>query len=356
MFFRDQARALIRSGAHAGVAFVERKSFSTFSPAAAMRQRFQIESQSEDGIPTVRMKAWGVFPQTMRGAMAWCWLTRRLVREYVAIHGMPDVIHGHGALWGGYAAMLSARDLGLPYVITEHASAVMTGEISAMKRAIVEDVYRNAAAVVAVSRALQRAIGDAEVIPNCVDEEFFRPVARRSRSPFTFLFAGDLVRSKRVDLLLRAFARGRAGARLVIVGTGRQAYPHHDGVRFTGALDRAGVREEMWRANALVLPSDYETFGVVLIEALATGLPVIATRCGGPQEIVTRDDGILVDCGDEAALAGAMASIRRRTFSADRLAASAAARFGYKAIAPRLWDVYQSVVRRPPQRAAAARA
>ncbi|HLJ75516.1 MAG TPA: glycosyltransferase, partial [Thermoanaerobaculia bacterium] len=125
MFFRDQALALIRHGVRAGVVFVERKSFSTLTPAAAFRQRFQIESANERGIPTVRMKAWGVFPQTTRGGLAWTWLTKRAVRAYVATHGLPDIIHGHGALWGGYAAMLVARELGVPYVITEHASSAM---------------------------------------------------------------------------------------------------------------------------------------------------------------------------------------------------------------------------------------
>ena len=112
----------------------------------------------------------------------------------------------------------------------------------------------------------------------------------------------------------------------------------------------------MWSANALVLPSEFETFGVVLIEALATGIPVIATRCGGPEEFVTPAEGVLINRGDETELTRAMISIRTRAFRPQRLASSAAARFGYDVIARQLCEVYQRAVERSPQRREAARA
>ena len=109
-------------------------------------------------------------------------------------------------MWGGYAAMLCAQELSIPYVVTEHASSVMQNRLSAKNRALITEVYRNAAAVIAVSQALRRSIGDAMVIPNCVDANFFRPPrTERATTPFVFLFVGDLVRSKRIDLLLGAF-------------------------------------------------------------------------------------------------------------------------------------------------------
>ena len=363
-FFQDQALALIRHGHEVDLAFVERKSFSRLTPAAALRHHFQIESANENGIPTSRMKAWGICPQTTRGAMLWTALTRRLVRWYVESNGVPDVIHGHGAMWGGYAAMLCSRDLGIPYVVTEHASSVMQDRLTAKNRALIAETYGNASAVIAVSDALKRRIASAVVIANCVDAEYFRPPRHdRATTPFVFLFVGDLVRSKRIDLLLRAFAvyrRDHPASRLVIAGAGKErrrlAELAGDAVEFTGTLSRSEIRRQMWFANALVLPSDFETFGVVLIEALATGIPVIATRCGGPEEFVTAADGLLINCGDEAALTRAMTSIRTRQFRAERLASSAGARFGYDVIAQQLCDVYQRVVARSPQRRAAARA
>ena len=160
--------------------------------------------------------------------------------------------------------------------------------------------------MLAVSEALSRVVNSlagidrCQVVPNFIDFQFFTlpPVPRRQES-FTFLCVCNLVRvHKRVDRLIRAFARAsavRPWSRLVIVGEGPdeaalRVLAHQCGVaqsvEFTGALPPAGVRERMWQANAFVLASAFETFGVVLVEALATGIPVISTRSGGAEDIV----------------------------------------------------------------------
>ena len=361
-FFRDQALALRRHGLRVGVAFVERRSLNRFSPGALLSQHFQITSSDEEGLPTVRMKGWSTFAQTTTGSLIWSALTRRLVRSYVATCGMPDLIHGHGAMWGGYAAMLCAREFRRPYVVTEHASSILMLDVPRSDRRRVGSTYRNAARVIAVSAALKASVDCvagrtvAEVVPNTVDTDYFDlpPVPRRRR-PFVFLAVGDLVPDKRFDLLVRAFARVHerdSATRLVIAGAGRErqrleelasARRVADAVELPGALDRDRVRRQMWNANALVVPSSFETFGVVLIEALATGLPVVATRCGGPEEIVNAGLGLLTTSGDEQALAASMIAMLAGDFRPEALREEVARRFGYGEIAPRLCEVYGDV-------------
>lgn len=112
----------------------------------------------------------------------------------------------------------------------------------------------------------------AVVVPNTVNAEYFTlPPAARSTRPFVFVALGDLVRGKRIDLLIRPFAhqpQRERDTRLVIVSDGKE---------------RLRVQQ---LANALVTPSDFETFGVMGIEAIPTGLPVIATRCGARYQAV----------------------------------------------------------------------
>lgn len=293
---------------------------------------------------------------------------RRRIRSHVEVYGIPDVIHAHGAMWDGYAAMLCARELERPYLITEESDSILTLEISRGDRRRVMQVYRDAQCVIAVSDALKASVdcvagaAIAHVVPNSVDSAYFHlpPVPRQSR-PFVFLAAGDLVPSKRVDLLIRAFAQLHASepdTRLVIVGRGKESsrlrelaytYGVHDAIAFTGALDRGDVRQWMWDANALVLPSDFETFGVALIEALSTGLPVIATRCGGPEEIVTPDLGILIECNDGAALVRSMEEIHRRDFDAVALRSTMISRYGYVEVSKRLCEIYESAATRRQQ-------
>ncbi len=357
-FFRDQALALTRHGLRVGVAFVERRSLSRFNPAALVAQHFQITAGDEDDMPTIRMKGWSTFAQTTTGSLIWSALTRRLVRSYVEKHGAPDLIHGHGAMWGGYAAMLCARELRRPYVVTEHASSILTLDVPRADRRRVASIYRNAARVIAVSGALKASVDCvagkevAEVVPNAVDSDhFLLPPAPRRRRPFVVLGVGDLVPGKRFERLVRAFARVHAvngDTRLVIVGEGRERQrlrdlaAGHPAIEFTGALDRDGVRRKMWDANALVAPSEFETFGVVLVEALSTGLPVVATRCGGPEEIVTPDLGLLTDCGDEPALVEAMTSIMNRDFRPQSLRDEVVRRFGFAEIAARICETYEN--------------
>jgi glycosyltransferase involved in cell wall biosynthesis len=362
IFFEHQAAALARAGARVGLAFVEGRSLRLLSPARLAESHFQASCSVERGVTVLRTRGWNTLGQTVAGARLWAALSRRLVGVYARRFGVPDVIHAHAALWAGTVAVRTARELSRPCVVTEHSSLVLRGSLGERERREAGRVYRQADAVFAVSRALLasvRAMAGGEVgrvVPNGVDFEFFAlPPAPRAASPFTFLSASNLVAGKRVDLVVRAFAtisRERADARLVIVGDG----PEEAGLRrlaqergvasrveFTGGLAPQGVLERMWRANALVTASAFETFGVVLVEALATGLPVIATRCGGPEDIVEDGLGLLLDRNDEEGLAAAMASVAGRPYSAERLRARAMARFSLDEIAAELLRVYSTL-------------
>ena len=362
-FFRDQARALARQGIRTGIAFVERRSLSRIRPSTFSHSHFQ--TVFDDGeVPIVRLRGWSIAAQTIAGGLLWCALTRHVVRQYVKIHGVPDLIHGHAVLWGGYAAMQVAADLNRPYVITEHSSRILTGALAPARRSMAAAAYSGAAAVIAVSRALKESVDrigyrtGAIVVPNTVDTDYFAPLprGRRAAAPFRFLMVCDLVRGKCADLALRALARLRrsgSAATLTLVGTGnhlgrlrRVARDEGvaDDVEFAGALDRAGVRAAMRHSDALILPSEVETFGVVLIEALATGIPVIATRSGGPSEIVTPDTGFLIDTGDEKQLRTAMRQMTRSHFAPASLHAYAVSQFGYERVGRALMGVYERVL------------
>jgi len=362
-FVRDQAMALREAGIDARVAFVERRSFSRFNGLNLVFSHFQTEACDEDDLPTMRMKGWGIFAQTVPGSLLWCRLMRRLVESYVAVYGVPDLIHGHAALWGGHAAMLASRALRRPYVVTEHSSSILTRRLSAPMSRYASDVYRNAGAVIAVSRALKDSVDAvaggpvAEVIANTVDGDYFTlPGERSTDRAFTFLAVCDLVGYKRLDLVIRAFARLHLrwpATRLVIAGSGKEAsrlraladaLTPPGSVRFTGPLVRWQVRQWMREASALVLTSDVETFGVVLIEAMSTGMPVIATRSGGPQDVVTPETGLLIDCDDSDALERAMAEVLRRRFDPKAVRDSARRRFGYPVIANQLCAVYDRLL------------
>jgi glycosyltransferase involved in cell wall biosynthesis len=364
-FFRDWAWALQRAGVTVGVAFVEDRSLQTLSLRALRDTHFQITSEVEGGVPTVRVKGWNTLAQWTAGGLVWSRIAQRVIREYMARHGRPDLIAAQSVTWAGQAARRAHRRWGIPYVITEVDTQFGMGTIRGWHATLSRQAFASAEGVVAISQNLQARLlefGGAklvELIPCTVDEAYWTPPPQpRTRTPFTFYAQAHLTPRKGFDILIRAFAARFAGdpdVRLVIGGEGAirndlealaKARGVQSQVRFLGGIPRDAVREAMWAANCFVLPSHAENFGVVLIEALSTGLPVISTRCGGPEDIITDSVGLLLRPGDEPGLAEALSAIRERLlFDAASVRSFAIARYGYSAVGPQLRDFYCQVLK-----------
>lgn len=214
-------------------------------------------------------------------------------------------------------------------VLSVHGSDVLRPEPDHAPR--LPDLLRRADALTAVSTTVAarvRELAGAEparlcVIPNGVDDEFWGAMAqgRSPRAPRTVISVGRLDPVKGHDILLRAFAQVLEhvpGARLVIVGDGgyRPVLERlaaelgvDDSVEFTGDLDAGAVRDRLADAGVFVLPSRSEGLPLALIEAMAAGLPAVATAVGGVPEIVTPGTGLLVQPEDPVRLASTLSHV-----------------------------------------------
>ncbi len=370
-FFREQAQALKEAGAQVGVIYVDFRSYRTLKAAHLLGTRFQIEHRIERGIATYRYCGWN--PLSARWRYRWTInLSQRMWRRYIAKWGVPDIIHAHSVIWGGAAASALARQTGIPYILTEHSSGYARGLIRPWQRPIIEGVLLHAAALLAVSPAVKQILtpyvpsrsDEIIVTPNMVNTSFFHlPSTPRASRPFRFLSVANLNRNKGLDIVLRAFAQAFEQAEEVILEIGGDG-PERTALErlvvelniqarvvFLGRLSREEVRAAMWRANALVLASHIETFGVVLIEAMATGLPVIATRSGGPEQIVTSRTGVLVERGNVSALARAMKHLRENRCQWGDEAAirqEAISNYDQQVIANRLLEIYAKTLNPSP--------
>lgn len=328
-FFKEQALAMSSIGVKVGLVYYEPRSLRAFSFSKLKESYFQTTSSNENGLTTVRLHGWNPYLQSSVGGLVWSLFTEHLVKLYISTNGRPDIIHAHNAVWAGYAASRINKRLGIPYVVTEHSGGFLSGNISGFQMRMARSVYSAASEVIAVSTTLANSLDillmgrSRKIVPNCVDMKYFSlPVYPRKYSPFSFLMVARLTENKGVDVLLEAFAmrfRDEPDVYLRIGGDGPKMQDlvkltlHlgvQDKVTFLGELHREGVRDAMWDSNVLIVSSFHETFGIVLIEAMATGIPVIATRCGGPNDIVTNKTGILVDIGNIRELAVAMDKLR----------------------------------------------
>jgi glycosyltransferase involved in cell wall biosynthesis len=199
--------------------------------------------------------------------------------------------------------------------------------------------------------------GRVQIIPPGYDPALFDAV---SADPFPGLprprvaYLGRLAPQKNVGTLLEAFARLPAHTQLLLVGDGpdrpalqRQAQELGDRVHFTGFLPHAAVPAVLAHADLLALPSLYEDLSSALIEAMAAGLPVVATRVGGTGDLVRHGvNGLLVAPRDPAALGAAIGQILADPATAARMSAAArstAAAYAWPDLARQVLDIYHHV-------------
>jgi glycosyltransferase involved in cell wall biosynthesis len=277
--------------------------------------------------------------------------------------GAIDLIHAHVSYPAGWVAMRLSAETGIPYVLTEHTGAFPPTEFVADGKLspLVRDPLANAAKRIAVSDALRRDIehygfDSIEVVPNPVDETSFSPDGSPGRSEFVFFTLASLLPMKGIDDLLDAIALLRpVEARFRIGGDGpeRRRLREHaralgveGNVEWLGRLTRPQALEEYRGCDAFVLPSRIESFGVVYVEAIACGKPIIATRCGGPESIVTRENGILVDPRDSEGLAEALQTMiaKGRSYDPAAIRAQFLERFARPAVIDALESIYRAAL------------
>ncbi len=289
---------------------------------------------------------------------------RRNLRDAIEYFGGIDLIHAHVAYPAGFIAAVLSEEFRIPYVVTEHMSpfpfpSLMNGG------APIPDIsmaFANASAVIAVSPALAERVASFGypfplVIPNVVDERRFSP-STPEQGKFVFFTLCLLSEQKGIDHLLEAISLWNPlpdGVEFWIGGDGplREKFQSMAGafkvshrVKWLGQVSRSAVPDLFKRCHAFVLPSRHETFGVVYAEEIASGKPVIATRCGGPESIVHEENGILVECGDVRSLADAMKTMHAHWHRYDpvKIRLDFENRFSRPAVVSRLRSLYETIL------------
>lgn len=331
-----------------------------------LRQRGE---ESVGGVPVLHANRRAVLPARWEGpARSGRRRYRRFRRaflRYVETFGTPDVVHAHNLLAGGVVARRLYDEFGVPYVVTEHTSSYADGPIPYPDLA--RHVIDGAAAVLAVGRALVAGLEHVagadladriSVVPNVVDPALLDVAMHTREGRYTVAGLGYLIPRKNYELLITAFARADlpADSILRIAGSGPDLPRLRDlagrlgitdRVEFPGQLDREGVVALLQGARAFAHPSNLESFGVVLIEAMALGLPVVATDSGGPADIVRPEVGYLTPVGDIDRLAAALTDLyaRRNELDAQAIREQCRRRFGPEAFARQMVAIYESASR-----------
>lgn len=247
----------------------------------------------------------------------YAWQLELLYKRAVQQYGKPDAIYSH-YLSNTIKAIPLKKKYHIPIVAMEHWSQMAYPKIPNNTISTAKYVYSSIDQLITVSSALKnnifQQIGcDSIVIPNMVGKEFhYLPSNLKTKESIQLITTGRLIPEKHFDMLIQAIANiSTPKLQLYIIGNGSEKQKLQklveklqvkDQIQLLGHKSKQEIVTLLQQSDIFVLPSQSETFGVAYIEALACGLPIIATDCGGPRDIVTQKNGLLIPVNDQQAL------------------------------------------------------
>ena len=293
-----------------------------------------------------------------------CMQTKNILKEF----GKPDLVLINSSLWAGAALSEILHMEDIPYIVSEHLKEfLIPNGFSHYQLNCINISYQYAKNIIATSSSLQKAIvnyfpnysNKIKLIPNPTDYYKYSSLNKQKITdvPFKFISVAAFRSEKRIDLLLHAFnhvIQEYDNINLTIIGDGPEKKSVlslirkmnlQNKVTLKGHLYKNEIVSELCNSNAFVLSSDVETFGVVLIEALACGIPIVATRCGGPEDIVSSETGILIDKGSSKELALGMKQmlIKYKYFQFNKLRSFAKEQYGERTYLHSLNSIFNSI-------------
>lgn len=286
----------------------------------------------------------------------------------------PELVHAHIAVPATWGAVLLRRILKVPIVVTENSSEFGSWLKRPGLRWMAWQAFSRVDLVIAVSEGQRKRIETTfnrntglVIVPNIVNTSRFTPTNLPEvshQSGYSLLFIGLMdTTQKGVHILLEALTSIKEEGKLPfplhvnLVGDGvlKEEYRQQakrlgieEMVTFQGLLSHEGIEHVMRQCHALVLPSLHEALPLVIIEAMASGRPVIATRCGGPEYMVDENTGVIVEPGEPAPLAEAIANVVMHLdrYDPQKIAAIAENRYSYRSVTSELTKIYKELTAR----------
>jgi glycosyltransferase involved in cell wall biosynthesis len=334
-FFIDQFKALKESGLKITVAYNE---IWPLTLIGHIKEKRGIYFRIEFGLDTYRYKDYNYFPKNTLMFKSFNRRMDLLYQKIIAENGKVDLIHAHSCFWAGISAYYLSKKYHVPLVLTEHSSLQHSKYIRNSYKKVIFETYNQCDKLIAVGNELKRELENytenpISIVHNLVDLELFMQDSCNSQElyqDFTFFTLAYLEEGKGMEMLIEAFAQAFKGQECKLIIGGDGSLKKHlevlvrdkeigNQVKFLGTLERHEVAREMHKCSAFVLASEYETFGVVYIEATASGKPIIATRNGGAEDIVTKTNGILIDNKNPRLLSEALIEMKQNINNYDKV-------------------------------------
>jgi glycosyltransferase involved in cell wall biosynthesis len=297
-------------------------------------------------------------------------LHKEAINRYLEQKGKPELVHVHVGMKAGVIARWLKKRKNIPYVVTEHWSGFLKeakekfNDLPFYLRSAWRKVIQNAVGCSVVSQYLAKAIMKhfaitfCKVIPNVVNTDIFYPEIKIEKNTIRFIHVSGLDTLKNPKAILQAFqivVKNYPDATLEIFGSQRTDIFRYaatlqlqNNVHFHPEVPQTVLAGYLRRSDVLILYSSYETFGCVIIEANACGVPVIVSDIPVFHEIIKEgENGCFVPTNDPAALAERMIwlVINRSLFNNNSIASMTWSKYSYETIGKQFSDWYQEILR-----------
>nr|WP_207730335.1 glycosyltransferase family 4 protein [Clostridium botulinum] len=355
IFIKDQVRALMEAGLKPIV----------FFPYDNSIKRGKLLFNIEEGISTYRCNT--DYLQSFKKSKINSLLLSYKWLKYIVKKEKINLIHAHVCYTAGILCSIFKRFNNIPYIITEHRSDIVNFSKKSYNRFISKYAYKRAEKVITVSKFLANELKNLgykfneEIIGNEVDiKEYSLSDTRNNSDVVKILFIGSMAENEIKGLqyfipALAKYMKKNNNIEMTFIGNGINRVKYEkmcedlnikNKCKFLGTIDKQDIPIYIKRNDFLVLPSIKETFGCVLIEAMACGKPVLATKSGGPNEFVNNNVGILVEPKNEKALEEGIDLIINRydTFDPEYIRKYVVDNYSYNIIGQKIRKVYDDIL------------
>lgn len=359
VFFKEQAEALVKEGIDVVVLSINIVSLSEFGKDKITNK---IKKTTENGVTVYRYYTYNYFPRmTELYLRYYSHLINKLMRNIISEHPDIKLVHIHSAIDAGIA--YSKSKVSLPYVITEHSSKYQRNILNKTQKKYLKDVFEGAKKVIAVGNGLRMAISkyininDIDIIPNLVSLARESTEIDNKKEKFRFFSLGVLTKTKGMDLLIEAFNNNKEALKNceVYIGGDGLEYSNlkeqieslnlQDSIKLLGKLSRKEVEYHMSNCDAFALASRFETFGIVFLEAMIYGKPVIGTKTGGPDTFINDSNGLLVNVENTKQLGDALVTMYkdREKYNSEKIYEYCNSNFNEKVICNKIISIYRQI-------------
>ncbi|GAB6168155.1 glycosyltransferase [Clostridium carnis] len=360
IFFKEQAEALEKSGLDVIVLNIN---MSPITSIGKVKFKKRLEISEENGIKVYRYKTYNMFPK-MYGLYIkyYSFLISKIMKIILDKEGKIDIVHIHSAFDAGIAySQIKNRH---PYVITEHSSRYHRNVINKIEDKFLYDTFTKAKKVIAVGKGLGEKISKysgenkVDIIPNMVSVNQEIKEIDETKRRYRFFSLAFLNSYKGMDILIKAFWENIdifKDVELYIGGEGPEKKPLQElinslnlqgNITLLGEVKREKVPYYMQNCDSFVLASRVETFGIVFIEAMSYGKPVISTKTGGPDTFINDKCGISVEIDDICELSKAMRFMfeNRHVYNTEYIINYCKNTFSEEVVAKKIEMIYNEVI------------